>query len=107
MVITANGNGNATTTSTKGRSGYVCDNVELATQVSKTTADDYSSADDGTITAILCPTGIELRSNSSGERVTAYYFANQATTVAIQQQPPTVITEVNGHLGAWPSPSNK
>jgi hypothetical protein len=85
----------------------VCDNVELATQVSKTTADYCSGSDDGKITAILYPTGIELRSHSSGERVAAYYFANQATTVAIQQQPPTVITEVNRHLRAWPLPSNK
>jgi len=59
------------------------------------------------MTAILNATGIEVQSNSTGEREAAYYFANQSASVAIQAQPPIVLTEVNGKLLAWPLPEKE
>jgi hypothetical protein len=59
------------------------------------------------MTAVLNATGIEVKSNSTGGRETAYYFANQSATVAIQAQPPMVMTEVNGKLMAWPLPGKE
>jgi WD40 repeat protein len=76
--------------------------IEKAAQVSKIPAEYCSSSDDGRLTAIINGIGIEVRSNSTGERESAYYFANDAVTVAIQEQPPMVMTEVEGNLVAWP-----